>query len=345
MNLIVLPINGKKTAVELKEIEIDKLQLDDSNPRISFFKDNQLTDSLDEKQIIYALINKKPEAFKKLKDSIQNNKGVIYPIWVESLEDDRFKIVEGNSRVVVYKQLRKEEPNEEQWNRILSYILPVKISDEQKNFIRLLSHLRGTTEWDAYEKAKYLYKLWEIEGWPTDKLEKQTKLTEKEIKESIDAYRIMEEQYLEIYRDDPNEVSKFSYFVEFVKDKKLQKIMKENSKSLEDFCNWVSDKEKLTRGEDVRLLRHILADKDARDRFLNKGFEAARQILELRKPNIVSYFYRDVENVIEKLKNMSAREIDEIISEKNGEKEKMIKDLTKWSSKILKLIDKEINGI
>jgi hypothetical protein len=31
------------------------------------------------------LTNKKPEAYRKLKDSIHNNKGIVYPIWVEHL--------------------------------------------------------------------------------------------------------------------------------------------------------------------------------------------------------------------------------------------------------------------
>jgi ParB-like chromosome segregation protein Spo0J len=193
MDKLTIPIDGKETIIELEQIELGKLKLNELNPRISFFRDNQVADNLTEDQIIFALTNKKPEAFRKLKDSIHNNKGIVYPIWVEPLKGGDYKIIESNTRLVICKQLQQEEPYEENWKKILSYVLPYEIGDEQKNFIRLQSHLQGTTEWDAYEKAKYLYKLWQEDGWSISRLEKQTKMTEKQIKENIEVYRVMEE--------------------------------------------------------------------------------------------------------------------------------------------------------
>lgn len=347
MDKIRIPIDGKETIIKLKELEIDELGLDELNPRISFFRDNQPSESLTEDQIIFALTNKKPEAFRKLRDSIHNNRGIVCPIWIEPTRDGgdkKYKVIEGNTRLLIYQQLKKEEPNEEKWKTILSYVLPCEISDEQKNFIRLQSHLRGTTEWDAYEKAKYLYKLWQEDGWSIGRLEKQTKMTEKQIKENIEAYRKMEEQYLPTHGDDPNEVSKFSYFVEYVKDEKLQRLMEENSKDIKDFCDWVADKEKIPTGQDVRKLRDIFENEDTRNAFINKGFSVAMQILELKKPHLVSSLYKDIENVTEGLKSISSFEIDEIIHEENSEKENMIRELTRWSRKVLKIISEGKHG-
>ena len=347
MNEIKIPIDGKETIIGLTETEINELRLDELNPRISFFRDNQPTDNLTEDQIIFALTNKKPEAFRKLRDSIHNNRGIVYPIWIEPTRekgDKKYKVIEGNTRVVIYQQLRKEEPNEGKWKTILSYVLPCEISDEQKNFIRLQSHLRGTTEWDAYEKAKYLYKLWQEDGWSIGRLEKQTKMTEKQIKENIEAYRKMEEQYLPIHGDDPNEVSKFSYFVEYVKDEKLQRLMEKSSKDIKDFCDWVADKEKIPTGQDVRRLRDIFESEDTKKAFIDKGFSAAMRILESKKPYLVSSLYRDIEDVIEGLKSISAFEIDEIISEESSEKENRLKELTKWSQKVLNMISEGKRG-
>jgi hypothetical protein len=348
MNELIIPIDGKETIIKLRSIEIDKLELDELNPRISYFRDNYGADSLTEDEIIHALVNRKPEAFQKLKDSIHNNRGIVYPIWIESVReegDKKYKVIEGNTRVLIYQQLRKEEPNEERWKTIACYIFPNEIDEEQKNFIRLLSHLRGTTEWDAYEKAKYLYKLWEEDGWSINRLEKQTKMTEKQINENIEAYRIMEVQYLPTHGDDPNEVSKFSYFVEYVKDKKLQRLMEKGSKDIKDYCDWVADKEKIPTGQDVRRLRDIFDNEDTKNAFIAKGFDAAMQILEFKKPHLVSSFYKDIENVIEGLKDINAQELDEIINEDNSEKEKMIRALAEWSQKVVKIIEKEKNGI
>jgi hypothetical protein len=347
MDKLTIPIDGRETIIELEQIELGKLELDELNPRISFFRDNQVADNITEDQVIFALTNKKPEAFRKLKDSIHNNKGIVYPIWAEPLKGGCYKVIEGNTRLVIYQQLKEEEPYEENWKTILSYVLPYEISDEQKDFIRLQSHLRGTTEWDAYEKAKYLYKLWQDDGWSTGRLEKQTKMTEKQIKENIEAYRIMEEQYLPTHGDDPNEVGKFSYFVEYVKDKKLQRLMEKSSKNIKDFCDWVADKEKIPTGQDVRRLHDIFENKDTASTFITNGFDAAMQILAFKKPHLVSSFYKDMENVIEGLKDISARELDEIISEDNSEKEKMIGELAEWSQKVVRIIavEKEKNGI
>lgn len=348
MNELRIPIDGKETIISLRQIKIDKLELDESNPRISFFKDNQVTDSLTEDQIIFALTNKKPEAFRKLRDSIHNNKGIVYPIWIEPTGEDReekYGVIEGNTRVVIYQQLQQEEPYEDRWNTILCNVLPHEIAEEQKNFIRLQSHLRGTTEWDAYEKAKYLYRLWQDDGWSRNRLEKQTKMTEKQIRDNIEAYRIMEEQYLPDHEDDPNEVSKFSYFVEYVKDNKLQKLMEKSSKGVKDFCDWVADREKIPIGQDVRKLRDIFDNEDTKDAFITKGFDAAMQILEFKKPHLVSSFYKSMEDVIEGLKGTSMQELDEIITDDNSEKENMIKELAKWSQKVIEMIEKERNGI
>lgn len=262
MSELIIPIDGKETIIKLRSIEIGKLELDELNPRISFFRDNQVIDGLTKDQIVFALTNKKPEAFRKLKDSIHNNKGIVYPIWIEPVRDKKYKVIEGNTRVVVYQQLQEEEPYEDRWKTILCNVLPHEIEEEQKNFIRLQSHLRGTTEWDAYEKAKYLYKLWEEDAWSISRLEKQTKMTEKQIKENIEAYKIMEEQYLPIHRDDPNEVSKFSYFVEFRKNKELKKLVKEGKFSLLYFCDWVGEG-KFRRGEDIRRISMVLKEEQS----------------------------------------------------------------------------------
>ncbi len=186
---------------------------------------------------------------------------------------------------------------------------------------------------------------WDDDGWSINRLEKQTKMTEKQIKENIEAYRIMEEQYLPTHRDDPNEVSKFSYFVEYVKDKKMQKSIEKSSKDIKDFCDWVADKEKIPTGQDVRRLRDIFDNEDIKNAFIDKGFNAAMQILEFKKPHLVSSFYKSIENVIEGLKEINTQELDEIINEDNSEKEKMIRELAEWSQKVVKYIEKEKNGI
>jgi hypothetical protein len=342
LSSITIPIDGKLIQMKVQNIEVNQLIPDEDNPRIGLFKDNQLEKKLSQDDIRFALTNKSPEAYAKLKQSIHNNKGIIYPIWVETIGLNSYKVIEGNSRLLIYQDLKNLEPNEPQWKNIISYIFPSGINDDQKNFIRLLAHLRGTNEWDAYEKAKYLYKLSTADFWPISKIEKQTKLNEREINQNIEAYKIMQDQYLPTHQD-PYEIAKFSYFVEYVKDNKLKKIMEKRGFEMKDFCEWVGDREKIPTGQDVRKLRDILDDTDASNLFVKNGFEASMEILAYRKPNIIDPFYRDIESVVEKLKSMNLFEIDEISNESDGGKKRMISELVTWSNKILKMIDQN-NG-
>ena len=333
-----IPINGRQTKLKLTNIPLGELVPDVENPRIGLFRDHQPNKNLSEAEIHYALANKSPDAYNKLKESIHNNKGIVNPIWIQPLGKKKYLVVEGNSRLVIYKDLSKLEPNEKQWKTIIAFVLPDNINEDEKNFIRLQAHLRGTNEWDAYEKAKYLFKLSKEDHWPIKKIEKQTKLSTGEINQNIKAFELMQQQYLP-KNQDPNEVSKFSYFVEYVKDNKLKRVMEKNGLDETDFCNWVSDKSKIPTGQDVRRLRDIMEDTDARNLFLNKGFESSMQIIAFRNPNVVDPFYKNMEIVIEKLKNMSVYEIGEISTEKGGGKKRLITELSKWSAKISELIE------
>lgn len=335
---LTIPLDGRDTRVEFRTIPLNRLVLDEDNPRISYFKDNQLKPSLTEKDVEFALTSGNTEAWRKLRDSIHNNRGVVTPIWVEPLQsptDESFRVIEGNSRVLACRKLMAEEPHEPHWQAVLAYVLPREVSGEQKNFIRLLSHLRGATDWDAYEKAKYLYRLWDSDGWTKDRLEKQTKMTRRQIEDNIGAYRLMSEQYLPRYGTDPEEVSKFSYFVEYVKDRKLQQLFDRYAGGAEGYCRWVNDRTKIPTGQDVRKLRPILENDDARKVILRQGFDAALEVLALRAPHVVSGFYRDVESVVRDLQNLSLSDIQEIADDKSGGRLKLLEELAQWSHKVL----------
>lgn len=61
MDKLIIPIDGKETTIKLEKIEIGKLKLDELNPRISFFRDNQVSENLFDNQVVYVLTNKKPD--------------------------------------------------------------------------------------------------------------------------------------------------------------------------------------------------------------------------------------------------------------------------------------------
>jgi hypothetical protein len=50
MNKIVIPLDGIDTEVEQQNIDINLIDPDQDNPRISFYKDNQVIDTLTKEQ-------------------------------------------------------------------------------------------------------------------------------------------------------------------------------------------------------------------------------------------------------------------------------------------------------
>ncbi len=340
MTTVTIPIEGKLMKLKHEHVKIELLDFDQENPRIGLFIDGQLEEDISKKKIEFAIKAKNPEAYKKLKDAIHHNKGITNPVWLEPISDGKYKVIEGNTRVMIYQELAILEPNETQWKNIYAVKLPKGVNEEEKNFIRLLAHLRGTNEWDAYEKAKYLFKLSEEDWWPISKIEIQTKLKKRDIEQNIQAYKVMQTQYLPDHLDDPSEVSKFSYFVEYVKDDILQRAMEKRGLTIQNFCSWVGDKTKLPRGQDVRQLRDILEDEAATELFLREGYESAVGLLAYLKPDLINPFYKNIERIIDKLQDMSAYEIDEIATEgEEGGRERLINDLSKWSTIIVKMID------
>ncbi|HUV03375.1 MAG TPA: hypothetical protein VMW67_08100 [Desulfobacteria bacterium] len=81
-----IPIAGIPEEVEIKGIEIDKLVLDDENPRIGYWKDNimRITDDTSQGDLEIALKTGSYEDYNRLKRSIEVSEGAMEEIWVMS---------------------------------------------------------------------------------------------------------------------------------------------------------------------------------------------------------------------------------------------------------------------
>ncbi|WP_435548720.1 hypothetical protein [Desulfobacterium sp. N47] len=249
------------------------------------------------------------DQYEKLKEHIERNSGIYDPIWVVP-EEDYFKVIEGNTRSFIYEELSEKYVNDLKWQTIDSYVLPFKVERNVINFIRLEKHLFGTTPWDAYEKARELYRLYSDEDYSLKRLEQLTKLRTSEIKNNIQAFMDMEEQYLPKYNK-PSERLKFSYFVEFRKNKELKRLVNEGKISLMDFCDWVGEG-KFGRGEDIRRLPLVLKDEQSKQALIDDDFRAALEQLEQKNPAAKSKLFEKIEDVIAGLESLPFGELDEI---------------------------------
>ena len=110
------PIDGVPTEVEIRDVELDDIDLDPDNPRIGYYSDNQPKKSLSQDEIAFALREPTDEV-NRLKLSIEGNEGVMEPIWV-CKSGDRYLVIDGNTRLEIYKDLRKKYPRKKAYKKI-----------------------------------------------------------------------------------------------------------------------------------------------------------------------------------------------------------------------------------
>ena len=334
MNNIIVNLDGISTEIKLLKIILKQLILDVKNPRIQYFLDTRLNDDITQEKIKFALAEGNDQ-YNKLKEHIESNGGIYDPIWVVP-KDDFYIVIEGNTRAFIYEELSEKYVNEKKWQSIDAYILPHKVDSSKINFIRLEKHLFGPTPWAAYEKARELYRLHTQEDYSFKRLEQLTKLGESNIRNNIQAYMDMEEQYLPKYNK-PSERLKFSYFVEFRKNRALKQLVKEGNVSLMDFCEWVGEG-KFRRGEDIRKLSMVLKDEQSKQALIDDNFQAALDQLEQKNPSAKSKLFEKIEDVVKGLEGIPFGELDEIKTGLQPAKLVLLKKLYTVAGNLLKNI-------
>ena len=158
-----MPVISRKVIQILKEeidvgsdyIELDRLKFLKDNPRVyacTHAEPNFDTLTTDEQQhIIFEKLRQEPSV-KKLRPDIKQHGGLIEPILIRW---DTMEVIEGNSRLAVYKILRDSGAGED-WDLIPCEIVQ-KLTDEQQAAFLNQIHVKGKTNWSAYEKANFAY--------------------------------------------------------------------------------------------------------------------------------------------------------------------------------------------
>jgi hypothetical protein len=318
-------------------IPIEKVLLDRENPRIQFLIDSYLTrgkkfEEITQEQLMYGLRVKTEAKYQSLKESIET-KGMLEPIWVVQ-KGDNYIVIEGNTRLLVFEDLSRKYPDKEQWKKISARVLPSDTSEDRIVFLRLEYHLGGKQAWDPYERARYLYNL-KGRGYTTERLARESRSKEAEIKNDIKAFEVMRDNFLTKYGSEiDNPLEKYSYFVELVGKEKLRNLLRSGQFSIEEYCEWVAE-EKIPRAIDVRDLPEIFSHEEVLKVFKEKGYQEAIDLLSSVKPDAVSPLFRDIEKVTEQLLQLRSYEITQIKEEEPAKKEK-IEHLIKVANDVLK---------
>jgi hypothetical protein len=265
----------------LKNLSIDIVELDKANPRIKQYLE-MYGDSITSAQIALALSytgnGDSSTSYQTLRESIKVSQGIIHPIVVNLDENNEYVVIEGNTRLQIYKEFYKID-NNPIWAEI-PCIVYEKLTEEEKHKISLQSHLVGPRDWDAYSKAKYLYELSEVHYLPMDSIISMCGGKRQEILKSIDAYRCMKQYYEPLIESMgyDKDIKEYSKFAEYVKNIKAKQALVSKGYSDEDFAKWVIARN-IDNAMKVRSIPAIFANNEALEMFLKKNLTEAEKLL------------------------------------------------------------------
>lgn len=271
-------------------ISVNDLELDRNNPRIKSIL--EMYKDVDEDKIKLALMSGSGNSdstgttYMSLRESIKTNGGVINPIIVSlCTKTNKYIVVEGNTRVQIYKEFKKEQVKGD-WEYIPA-IVYTDLEPERIDAIRLQAHLVGPRDWDPYSKAKYLNYLYNENYLTPQQIVDFCGGKKQDVLDYIEAYKLMETHYRpQLNSDDEFEKNKFSAFREVLR-LSIQDSLGRNGFNLDNFAQWVIE-DKFRPLADVRNLVSILNNEKAKEEFLKPG-RTVRDALRFTMPILDSH--------------------------------------------------------
>jgi ParB/Sulfiredoxin domain len=270
-----------KTNWTYEHLKVNDVTIDLNNPRIKRWLE-MYGDELTAEHIYLALGAGGAEpagggstTFRSLREAIRTHGGLIHPIIVNREPSGKLLVIEGNTRVAIFRSFKEEGGN---WETIPA-IVHDNLSPEEIDAIRLQAHLVGPRDWDAYSKAKYLYTLRHEHGLPMNQIVDYCGGRQKEVQNYIEAYIDMEKHYRDVIPDDTHfDTNRFSAFIELQKAGIKEAIIKHRF-TMRDFALWVH-KRLIYPLNTVRQLPRILANDKSKKVFLKDGAREALKVLE-----------------------------------------------------------------
>lgn len=308
-------------------LDINQIKLDSQNPRIKQFLENYVGEPTSE-QISLALSDSgtgdATTSYRTLRESIRVSKCIIHPIVVNHTVNDEIVVIEGNTRLQIYKEFNEDNPDGT-WAKIPA-LLYEQMSDYDIHSIRLQSHLVGPRDWDPYSKAKYLYQLSEIEYLPMNQIISLCGGNSNEITKSIDAYKCMQgsyKKYIEQH-DLDFETREFSKFMEY-QNTRIKNAVAKAGYTLDDYAGWVAE-ENIDKALSVRKLPDVLKSEKAKATFLKRNLTEAEKVLAVENsaqaPKDLDKIPYEIlcNELISRFDNMSFRDVKDLATESANSK-------------------------
>lgn len=163
-------------------------------------------------------------------------------------------------------------------------------------------------------------------------------MTPREVRQQLAAVEFMDRLYFPITSDptDPEHRAKFSYFLEFYKNGRIQSHNQSVPDLQERFARWVRDA-RIDTGARVRRLPRILDSKEATRLLDVVGFDAADEYLAKQHPE-EQELYAVVERTRRRLALMTVTELVQL--RRSEERKDILKSLREELSSVLDAMER-----
>ncbi|HET9374580.1 MAG TPA: hypothetical protein VFO40_06380, partial [Chthoniobacterales bacterium] len=318
-------IQGHPVELTLVEVDPNDIKLDPTNPRIGFSM-RQLEEAQRNEGACVLLLTSQEDT-EALKRSIIASNGVQEPIYLRS---DR-RVAEGNRRVVALRAAQEEFPEDSRFLTMPAWLIPQSTPEHVIQDLLNEIHLGSVRGWAPYERALQMRGLLE-NGLIEDEIAERYRMTTREVRQHLAAVEFMDRMYFPITSDptDPEHRTKFSYFLEFYKNGRIQEHSDSTPGLPERFAQWVRDGH-IDTGARVRRLPKILDSEEATRLLDVVGFDAADEYLAKQNPG-EQELYALIERTRARLSAITVAELVEL--GRSNERQA-----------IIAMLQKELNGV
>ncbi len=187
-----ISILGEEVDATHDRLDINRLLFLRDNPRVyaairKVEGFDQLALAEQQEKIYDELINE--PSVENVRPEIERDGGLQDPIIIRR---DTLEVIEGNSRLAVYRQLHSADPHDQRWQTIWCLDIGTPTRKQQ---VRLLgqAHLHGKTDWSAFARALFCYRWVREQEDDPDELAQISGLSVKAIKKQVDIIELMQE--------------------------------------------------------------------------------------------------------------------------------------------------------
>lgn len=229
-------LRGKDIPVKNGEISQLILKFYPENPRIySILRADLATPGQEDIQKQLQTL----DHVKALVQDIKENGGLIDPVIVKAGSNE---VLEGNSRLAAYRLLADKDPIK--WGMMRCTVLPADIPEDSVFALLGQYHIKGKKDWAPYEQAGFLYRRYKQHKIKKTELGKELGLGAKKVGQLIETYEFMLTKEI-------TDVSKWSYFEEYLRSNILKKAREKHQEFDKTFVAAVESGD-IPRAIDVR---------------------------------------------------------------------------------------------